>query len=68
VAESNKSEGPPPPLLVTPREAARLLSIGSRKLWELTNCGAIPSVRVGRALRYRPADIEQWVASRVTSR
>jgi excisionase family DNA binding protein len=51
---------PKPPILVDSREAARLLSISPRKLWELTKSGEIPSLRIGRAVRYRMADIEAW--------
>ena len=50
--------------LVPAKEAATLLAIGSRKLWELTNCGEIPHVRIGRAIRYDVADLEQWILLR----
>ncbi|MEW6744682.1 MAG: helix-turn-helix domain-containing protein [Planctomycetota bacterium] len=49
------------PLLVRPAEAAMLLGIGKRKLWELTNARVIPYVRVGRPLRYSPAALRAWV-------
>lgn len=57
------SEAPLPPLLVKPPEAARLLSISPRKLWELTNCGEIPCVRIGAAVRYSLSDLEAWIQS-----
>ena len=47
--------------LLSAKETTTLLAIGSRKLWELTNCGAIPHVRIGRAIRYDPDDLEAWV-------
>ncbi|KAA3611888.1 MAG: DNA-binding protein [Planctomycetota bacterium] len=50
--------------LLKPKEAARALGICERKLWELGNCGAVPTVRIGRAVRYDPSDleasIEEW--------
>ena len=49
-------------LLVDADEAARILSIGKRKLWELTNCGNIPCVRIGRAVRYPVEQLRQWIA------
>ena len=52
-----------PPLLIDASAAADLLSIGRRKLWELTNRGAIPSRRIGRAVRYSVADLRDWVAN-----
>lgn len=48
-------------LLWTSRQAAKALAISERKLWELTNKGAIPCVRIGRAVRYDPADIRTWI-------
>lgn len=49
-------------LLLTPRQAAKALAISERKLWELTNGGQIPCVRIGRAVRYSPADLQAWIA------
>jgi len=48
-------------LLITAREAAAALAISERTLWELTHCGKLPALRIGRAVRYRPADLEKWV-------
>ena len=50
----------PAPILVDSKQAAVMLSIGTRKLWELTSCRAIPSVRIDRLVRYRIADLEAW--------
>jgi excisionase family DNA binding protein len=50
------------PLLVDVHEAARLLSCSERTLWGLTAPrGQIPSVRLGRAVRYAVADLEAFV-------
>jgi len=38
-------------LLVTAREAAKLLSISEKTLWTLTNRGGIQAVRIGRVVR-----------------
>lgn len=56
------------PILVDAKRAAAMLSISPRKLWELTNCGAIERVRIDRAVRYRVADLEAWVAAGCPSR
>lgn len=50
------------PLLIDAKAAQRLLSMGERKLWMLTNCGAIPSRKIGKSVRYSPAELEAWVA------
>jgi len=46
------------------REAARFLAISERTLWSLTQRGEIPCVRIGRAVRYDPADLREWIAAR----
>lgn len=51
----------PKRMLLRPAEAARSLAISPRKLWELTNRGEVPSVRIGRALRYRPEALSEWL-------
>jgi excisionase family DNA binding protein len=47
-------------VLLTVEEAAAVLSISERKLWELTNNGEIPCVRIGTLVRYRRAGLEEW--------
>jgi predicted DNA-binding transcriptional regulator AlpA len=51
------------PLLIDAKAAYALLCMGERRLWELTNCRAIPSHRVGRSVRYVPAELAAWVAA-----
>lgn len=57
------ADATPAPLLVGRDEACRLLGIGRRKLWELTNRGVIPHIRVDRAVRYSPDSLRRWVAA-----
>lgn len=51
------------PLLIDAKAASAMLGIGARKLWSLTNCGAIPSRRIGRSVRYSPAELRAWIAA-----
>ena len=51
-----------PRLLLNPREAAAALGISPRLLWSLTKDGTIPSVRLGRAVRYSPTSLQDWIA------
>jgi excisionase family DNA binding protein len=52
--------------LLTQREAARLLRLSERTLERLRVTGAGPVyVKAGRLVRYREADLEEWIASRV---
>lgn len=52
--ESSKNATGP---LLTARQAAAAFAISERKLCSLTNIGDVPSVRIGRAVRYDPADL-----------
>jgi excisionase family DNA binding protein len=48
--------------LLSKEEAAELLGVSPRTLedWRLHGTGP-KGIRVGRRLRYRPADIERWL-------
>lgn len=54
-----------PPLALRPRDAARLLNISPRTLWEWTRAGLVPCVRVGtgkrRTVLYPVADLQAWL-------
>ena len=51
----------PAPLLIRPREAARILAISERTLHDLTKTGNLTCVRVGGAKRYSVAVLRAWV-------
>jgi excisionase family DNA binding protein len=53
-------------LLLKPDEASAALSISPRLLWGLTKAGEIPAVRIGRAVRYDPADLRRWIEAQKT--
>ena len=66
-SQSIRSEAPaagPAPLVWTNLEAARALAISARTLWSLTAAGEIPCLKIGRLVRYDPADLVAWIASR----
>lgn len=52
-----------PLLLVRPTDAAKLLAVSPRKLWELTKQGEIKAVRDGRLVRYDVSDLREWIES-----
>jgi excisionase family DNA binding protein len=54
-------EAAPDRLLLTPRQAAAALSISERTLWQLTRDGAVRRVRIGRAVRYDPRDLQDYI-------
>jgi excisionase family DNA binding protein len=51
-------------MLLTVIEAAKTLAISPRTLWSLTDSGEISCVRIGRAVRYDPADLRAWIDRR----
>lgn len=53
------SEGPRE--LLTAQEVAQLLSVPATWVYAQTRTGRIPTVRLGRYYRYRPAAISSWV-------
>lgn len=57
---------PPEALLVSAREAARRLGISTRTLWTLSNMGAMPSIRIGRAVRYSLDDLRDYIDAQRT--
>ena len=67
---ADKQNKPHARLLVTPREAARMLAVSPRKLWNMTfvESPRLPCVRVGRLVRYSIADLRQWVESQKSRR
>jgi len=53
-------------LLVTKADAARLLSVSPRTVFELRRRGEIHVVHVLGAPRYSVAELEQWIAKQVS--
>ena len=47
--------------LVTSKHAAEYLCISERKLWDLSQNGIIPVVRLGRATRYDLIDLDNFI-------
>lgn len=48
-------------LLLKIEEAAQLLSLGKRKVEELTAGKLIPHVKIGKCLRFSPDDLRAWI-------
>jgi len=51
-------------LLLNAREAAKLLNISTRHLWELTSRGHVPCLRLGRRTLYPFDLLKEWIAAR----
>lgn len=46
-------------------EVAERLSISKSMAWKLVACGQLRSVRIGRAVRVRPRDLDEYIAGAV---
>lgn len=49
------------PLLVSPKQAARMLSVCERTLYSLEKAGEIAAVRRGRLVRYAVDELQAWI-------
>ena len=54
-----------PRLALRPKEAARALGIGERLLWSKTTSGEIPHLRIGKAVVYPVAALQEWLLQEV---
>jgi len=58
---STKSTPAPEPMLIDAASAAVILGISPRTLWSLTACNAVPVVRIGTRVLYRPEHLSAWL-------
>ena len=49
------------PCLLTSKQAAAHLNISTRKLWALTYSNKLPSIRIGRCVRYDLQDLRVFI-------
>lgn len=61
LASASQFLAPVTRLLLTPQEAAAALRISPRLLWSKTKSGEIPCVRIGKAVRYSPAGLQEFI-------
>ncbi|MCC7316498.1 MAG: helix-turn-helix domain-containing protein [Planctomycetes bacterium] len=64
----SNSENGVVPLSLRPKAAAVALGISPRKLWQLTNSGVIPCVRLGRAVIYPVESLRAWLEENAKGR
>lgn len=48
--------------LLTPKEVAALLCLPVSTVYELARSGRLPSLRIGRAVRFEQHDLESFIA------
>lgn len=47
--------------LLRPRDVARRLGLSVPHIYTLAGAGTLPSVKLGRAVRFRPADVDRFI-------
>ena len=57
----SKTNGTLERLLLTEKEVAAIRQFSDRTVRKMRLEGAIPSVRIGRCVRYKPDDVEQFI-------
>ena len=62
--ESLHAESRIAPRLLTYRQAARLLQVTERTVFNLTHSGSLACVRIGRSVRIDQEDIDRFIASK----
>ena len=55
-----------PPRLLTVEDVRAELNIGRTLVYRLVETGALPVVRVGRAVRVRPADFDAYLVANLS--
>ena len=50
--------------LLSAKQAAGKLAISTRKLWSMTASGELPTVRIGRCVRFDPRDLQMLIESK----
>ena len=56
------------PALLRPRDAAKFLGVSDRHLWGLTAAGLIPSVKLGRSVRYSVSRLRDFIDAQQEAR
>jgi excisionase family DNA binding protein len=54
------------PLVWKPEEAAQALTVSVPTLWRLVKRQGLPVIRMGRVVRFDPADVQAWLAKQKT--
>ena len=64
-AEKNKGRYSTPPQLMRVTEVAKKLCVSRSMAYKLVQQGDLPSVRIGKSVRVRPIDLQNYIESRL---
>lgn len=54
------------PLLLRPREVARMLGVCLNQVYNLAEQGELPSIRIGKSVRIPAAGLREWLKEKMT--
>ena len=54
------------PAVLDIRQTARYLAVSMDTLYKLVRSGEMPHVRIGKSIRFRPADVDRFLDERIT--
>lgn len=57
-----------PQTLLTSEEVAKVLNVSVSFAYQLMRTGTIPTVRIGKAARVRPEDLDEFIRDSITPR
>jgi len=49
------------PILITEKEAARLLGVSDRTVWQLRKDGKLRGIKIGAAVRYARSELDRFI-------
>ncbi len=53
------------PVLLTVRQAAKILNLGINRTYGLANAGVLPCLKIGNTIRIPTAALEQWIQDNI---
>jgi excisionase family DNA binding protein len=59
---ATKTDDALPKMMVSAKEAGRMLSLSTRTLYNLRQTGELRAIHVGRSIRFSVEDIKAWIA------
>lgn len=65
LGENHPEEVKTPSRLLNAQDVAEALSIGLSTVYQLLERGELTCIRIGRSVRVRPEDLEEFIESRV---
>ncbi len=53
------------PVLLTVRQAAKILNLGINRTYGLANAGVLPCIKIGNTIRIPASALERWIQDNI---